>query len=80
MTQNERIINWLSEGRSLTARQARNWGIKRLPARILELRNEGYSIYGATNRSGTTSYRLGQPSRDMVATAYRAAGSTLFTA
>lgn len=79
MTQNERIINWLSDGRSITSRQASTWGVKRLASRIHELRNQGYSIYTNTNSNGTTSYRLGRPSRAMVAAAYRTAGSTLFT-
>jgi len=79
MTQNERIINWLSSGRSITARQAKTWGVKRLASRIHELRSEGYSIYTNTNSNGTTSYRLGRPSRAMVAAAYRLNGSSVFT-
>lgn len=79
MTQNDRIINWLSTGRSITARQASTWGVKRLAARIHELRNQGYSIYTNVNSNGKTTYRLGRPSRAMVAAAYRQNGSTLFT-
>lgn len=79
MTQNERIINWLSSGRSITARQASTWGVKRLAARVHELRGAGYSIYTNTNSKGTTTYRLGRPSRAMVAAAYQTFGSTLFS-
>lgn len=79
MTQNERIVNWLSNGRSITTRQARTWGVKRLAARVHELRNAGYSIYTNTNSKGVTSYRLGRPSRAMVAAAYQTFGSTLFS-
>jgi hypothetical protein len=47
-------------------------------ARITELRAQGYSIYSNTAKNGKTAYRLGKPSRRMVAAAYAAAGSTVF--
>ena len=79
MSQNERLARYLSAGRSITTAQARSrFGIRNLRARVNDLRVEGFCIY--TNRSSTgTSYRLGTPSRVMVATAYKAAGSTIFS-
>lgn len=79
MTQNERLISYLSTGRSLTAAQARSrFGIRNLRARVNDLRNDGFCVY--TNRTSTgTSYRMGTPSRAIVAAAYRRAGSTVFT-
>lgn len=79
MTQNDRLVRWLSSGRTITARQARSrFGIANLRARVNDLRNEGYCVY--TNRTTTgTSYRIGTPSRAIVSAAYRNAGSTVFS-
>jgi hypothetical protein len=48
-----------------------------LPARVQELRAEGYSIYTNKTKNGT-AYRLGNPTRAMVATAYAVMGSSAF--
>lgn len=79
MTQNERIIQYLSTGRNLTAEQARSrFGVRNLRARVNDLRNNGFCVY--TNRDGSgVSYRMGTPSRAIVAAAYRMAGSTVFS-
>lgn len=78
MSQNERLARFLSTGRTITSAQARSrFGIRNLRARINDLRSEGYCVY--TNRSSnTTTYRLGRPSRAIVAAAYQVAGSALF--
>lgn len=78
MTQNERLIKYLSTGRTLTSAQARSrFGVRNLRARVNDLRNDGFCVY--TNRTGNgISYRMGTPSRAIVAAAYRQAGSTLF--
>lgn len=47
-------------------------------ARISELRSQGYAIYSNVNKNGSTAYRLGRPSRAMVAAAFSAAGSSVF--
>ena len=47
-------------------------------ARISELRAQGYAIYSNEAKNGGTAYRLGRPSRAMVAVAFAAAGSTVF--
>ena len=45
MTQNEMILDHLQKKKTLTARQAdRLFGCMRLPARIDELRQDGYDI------------------------------------
>jgi hypothetical protein len=49
-----------------------------LPARIAELRAEGYSIYKNKTKNGATVYRLGTPSRAMVAAAYSLMGAQAF--
>ena len=47
--------------------------------RISELRAEGNAIYTNETKNGTVAYRLGTPSRRMVAAAYAAMGSDAFT-
>jgi hypothetical protein len=80
MSQNERLVRFLSTGRSITPAQARSrFGIRNLRARVNDLRNEGFCVY--TNRNTeTTTYRLGRPSRAIVAAAYQVAGSRIFSA
>ena len=79
MSQNENLARYLSSGRSITPAQARKrFGVRNLRARVNDLRNEGFCIYTNRTNMGTASYRLGRPSRAIVATAYRVAGSSLF--
>ena len=79
MSQNERLIQYLSTGRTITSAQARSrFGVRNLRARVNDLRNDGFCVY--TNRTSTgTSYRMGTPSRAIVAAAYSKAGSSIFT-
>lgn len=77
MSQNERLVRYLAGGRTISAAEARSrFGIQNLRARIDDLRNEGFCVY--TNRGERTTYRLGRPSRAMVAAAYSVAGGSLF--
>ena len=48
-------------------------------ARVSELREQGYAIYNNTTKNGKTAYRLGTPSRRMVAAAYAMQGSSIFS-
>jgi hypothetical protein len=78
MSQNDRLVRYLSTGRSITSEQARSrFGIRNLRARVNDLRSEGFCVY--TNRGETTTYRMGRPSRAIVAVAYQLAGSTIFS-
>jgi hypothetical protein len=78
MTQNERLVNYLNSGKSITSTVARKkLGVRNLRARVNELRRNGICVYTNRNANGT-SYRIGTPSRNIVAVAYQAAGSTLF--
>ena len=72
--QQNKILNYLQTGRTLTTKQAFHlFKARRLSGRIAELRQAGYPIY--LNENG---YRLGTPSRKMVAAAYRVFGGSLF--
>lgn len=62
---------------TFTTAQARaRFGIKNVAARISELREEGYAIYSNTKKLADgrtiTVYRLGQPSRRMIAEGIKA--------
>lgn len=49
-------------------------------ARISDLRSQGFAVYANTRKSdGKTFYRVGTPSRAMVAQAYAMFGADAFT-
>ena len=79
VNQTSKLLNFLKSGQTITESQAvKMFGIQRVSARVAELRAEGYSVYRNTTKTGKTAYRLGSPSRAMVAAAYQAAGSSVF--
>lgn len=78
-TQNQKVLNFLRSGQSLSVKQAQGlFGVASLGKRVSELRANGHAIYTNTAKNGTTVYRLGTPSRAMIAAAYQAAGSSVF--
>ena len=86
MSAKEKILKFLSKDgpyNTLTAAQARSrFGISNVGARIEELRAEGHCIY--TNKKKLsdgrtiTFYRLGKPTKEMVAMAHAVLGSQAF--
>jgi biotin operon repressor len=75
------VLKTLKSGRQFTAGQMAglfSTTESTVAARISELRAQGYSIYSNTAKNGKTAYRLGTPSRRMIAAAYAAAGSSVF--
>jgi hypothetical protein len=73
-TQADKILAHFQKGHTLTTKQAyTKFGVTNLGVRVNQLRARGFSIYTNGN-----SYRLGVPSRAMIATAYKAAGASLF--
>lgn len=84
MSKQAKLLNYLSKGAEVTARQiAGSFGLKNPHDAIYQLRNQGHCIYGnkatLANGTETTKYRLGKPSRKMVAIANSVMGSTIFT-
>jgi hypothetical protein len=79
-TQKRKLINQFKSGKVITERQAETrLGVKNLSARVSELRADGYTIYTkrvAANEG--SAYRMGNPTRKMIATAYKALGSKAF--
>jgi len=75
-----KVLNVLSTGKNFSAKaiakQLRTTE-GTVSARITELRARGFAIYSNV-KEGRTAYRLGTPSRRMVAAAYASAGSSVF--
>jgi len=76
-TKSQMLLEALQKGEQLTAKQiASRFGIANPTATVSDLRFGGYAIYAnkRTNKRGDTftKYRLGTPSRAVVAAGYRA--------
>jgi biotin operon repressor len=81
MSLQSKVLKTLKSGRQFTTGQMAglfNTTEGTVAARISELRAQGYSIYSNTAKNGKTAYRLGPPSRRMVAAAFAIAGSSVF--
>lgn len=86
MSAKDKILKYLSkEGpyNTLTVAQAQSrFGITNVGARIEELRAEGHCIYTnkktLSNGRTITYYRLGKPTREMVAMAHAVLGGQAF--
>jgi hypothetical protein len=84
MSKQAKLLNYLSTGASVTARQiAGSFGLKNPHDAIHQLRSQGHCIYSnkATLADGTetTKYRIGRPSKRMVAVANIVLGAQAFT-
>jgi hypothetical protein len=84
MSKQEKLLNYLYTGAEVTARQiSGSFGLKNPHDAIYQLRNQGHCIYSnkATLSDGTetTKYRVGRPSRRMVAIANAVGGAHLFS-
>ena len=83
MSMQSELLSHLQTGASVTTKQISGFfGLKNPHRAIHLLRSQGHCVYGNPTvlKSGvvTTKYRIGTPSRRMVAVAAHAAGSTLF--
>lgn len=79
-TRKSKLVRSLQNGSEFTAGQiAARFGLANPTATINTLRQEGYAIYAnkRTNSRGEvyTKYKLGKPTRRMVATGYRLWGA-----
>jgi len=77
MTKTEKVLAALKNGEKLTAKQIESrFGVGNARATVSALRMQGFAIYSnpTTNSKGETKnfYRLGTPSREVVAAGYRA--------
>jgi len=77
-----RVLKVLESGRQFTPAQlAGLTGTSEdsIRPRISELRAEGYAVYTNVTKNGKSAYRLGTPSRKMVAAAYAMMGKEAFS-
>ena len=77
LTKQARVLEALQKGEQLTAKQiAARFSVANPTATISNLRFSGYAVYANehTDTKGrvTTKYRLGRPSREIVAAGYKA--------
>jgi LEA14-like dessication related protein len=84
MSRQAKLLKHLEAGNTVTAKQiAGSFGLKNPHGAIYTLRNEGYCIYSNSAKladgTETVKYRIGTPTKRMVAVAARVAGSQLFT-
>jgi hypothetical protein len=83
MNKQQKLLAAFANGNKFTAKQiAASFGLKDPYAAVRNLREAGHCIYGnpATLYTGeqTTKFRLGTPSRRMVAIATRMIGADIF--
>jgi len=81
MSMQTKVLKTLSSGKQFTVAQLSTLFKTTegtVAARVSELRAQGYAIYTNKAKNGKSAYRLGSPSRRMVATAFAVAGSSIF--
>jgi len=76
-TKTFKVFNALYNGETLTAAEAKKrFGVGNLSAEATRIRHAGFAVYAdqrvAGNGVRVTEYRLGTPSRKIVAAGYRA--------
>lgn len=84
MSKQAKLLNYLSTGAEVTARQITgSFGLKNPHDAIHQLRNQGNCIYGnkttLADGTETTKYRIGKPTKRMVAVANAVLGASAFT-
>jgi len=83
MSATKSLITYLQAGKTVTAKQiTARFGLANPHEAVRQLRMKGYAVYANNsklwNGETTTRYRLGKPSREMVAAAYQILGGSAF--
>lgn len=76
-TKTFKLFNALRTGERITAAAAsKRFGIKNVSAEVSRIRQNGYAVYADSRVAGNgvkvTEYRLGTPSRKLIAAGYKA--------
>ena len=84
MSRQAKLLSYLQTGAEVTARQIHgSFGLKNPHDAIHQLRSQGHCIYSnrakLANGTETTKYRIGKPSKRMIALANMVAGGSIFT-
>lgn len=77
MSQKNIVLNYLANGNRINAGVARKLGVSNLGSVVHRLRQEGNPIY-LNKTSFGNHYRLGSPTKSMIASAYRNYGASVF--
>lgn len=81
-TKTHKLFSALQNGENISEAEARKrWGIKNVRAEVTRIRQAGYAVYAnrrvAGNHVEVTKYRIGRPSRKLVAAGYAAIAAGL---
>ena len=73
----QKLLNALQNGEAMTASQiAKRFSIGNPSAEVSRIRHAGFAVYANQRKAGNgvrvTEYRLGKPSRALIAAGYRA--------
>jgi hypothetical protein len=83
MSKQQTLLKHLSAGKAFTAKQIKaSFGIAHPASSIRNLREQGYCVYAnpaVVNGAEVVKYRIGKPTRAMVALAAAIKGSSAFT-
>lgn len=76
-TKTYKLFTALNNGDSVTPAAAqKRFGIKNMSAEVSRIRQAGFAVYANSRKAGNgvqvTEYRMGKPSRRIVAAGYRA--------
>ena len=76
-TKTFKLFTALHNGEKISASQAhKRFGIKNISAEVSRVRQAGFAVYANSRKAGNgvqvTEYRIGTPSRKLVAAGYRA--------
>ena len=76
-TKTYKLFSALHSGETVTASQAaKRFGIKNISAEVSRIRQSGFAVYANSRKAGNgvevTEYRLGTPSRKLIAAGYKA--------
>ena len=74
MTTSAKVLRALQNGRSLTTSQVAKMGAANPTAVISALRRQGYAIYRNTRAGKANTFRLGTPTRSIIAAGISAVG------
>ena len=76
-TKTYKLFNAMLNGEAVSASQAeKRFGIKNISAEVSRVRQAGFAVYANSRKAGNgvqvTEYRIGKPSRKIVAAGYKA--------
>jgi hypothetical protein len=76
-TKTYKLFSALHSGESVSASQAeKRFGIKNISAEVSRIRQGGFAVYANSRKAGNgvqvTEYKIGRPSRKLIAAGYKA--------